>query len=72
MRLFAQQQSDPVPAIAKDQASLVADPQFWIVTVIAILALVFILRALLPKLGLRRAKGVSTRAQLTIERRKPQ
>lgn len=57
---------------APAQRSLASDPQFWIVTIIAIAALIFILRALLPKLGLRRAKGVSTRAQLTIERRKPE
>jgi hypothetical protein len=56
---------------APAQQSLASDPQFWIVTIIAIAALIFILRALLPKLGLRRAKGVSTRAELTIERRKP-
>lgn len=65
-------QSSSDPASAPAPQSLASDPQFWIVTAIAILALVFILRALLPKLGLRRAKGVSTRAQLTIERRKPQ
>ena len=51
---------------------LTSDPQFWIVTIIALAALVFILRALLPKLGLKRAKGTSTPAQLTIERRKPE
>lgn len=51
---------------------MTSDPQFWIVTTIALAALIFILRAMLPKLGLRRAKGTSTRAQLTIERRKPE
>lgn len=49
-----------------------SDPQFWIVTVVAVIALIFVLRSLLPKLGIKRAKGTSTRAQLTIERRKPE
>lgn len=57
---------------APAQTDLLADPQFWIVTVVALIAAAFILRALLPKLGFRRTKGTSTRAQLTIERRKPE
>lgn len=45
---------------------LTSDPQFWIATVIAVIAAGFLLRALLPKLGVKLSKGVSSKATLTV------
>ena len=45
---------------------LTSDPQFWIATVIAIVAAAFLLRGVLPRLGLRAKKPAATKTSLTV------
>lgn len=54
------------PGQATSAKPLTSDPQFWIATVIAVIAAGFLLRALLPKLGVKLSKGVSSKATLTV------
>jgi hypothetical protein len=54
---------NPVPP---DSRSITQDPQFWIATVIALAAAAFLLRGLLPRLGLRPRKPASTKTTLTV------
>lgn len=49
------------------QALPVGDWQFWVVTVVTVLILLFAVRNYIP--GLRKAK--TTRVQLTIDRNRP-
>jgi hypothetical protein len=58
------QSSTPAPV---KPLSLTSDPQFWIATGIAVIAAAFLLRALLPKLGMKISKGTSSKATLTVD-----
>ena len=42
------------------------DPQFWIATVVALIAVAFLVRALLPKFGVKFSRGATSKATLTI------
>ncbi len=49
----------------------VGDWQFWVVTACFVLALVWLLRGVLPGKKKRKAKRSATRATLTVEGRSP-
>ena len=59
-------QTSPTTGPPQGESSLLHDPQFWIATAVAVVAAGFLLRSLLPKLGMKISKGSSSKATLTV------